>query len=468
MKKLKKVVGLITALFFIGGAVVSLASCSNDDEDTDGGKNNASSSTGNGSGPEANEATYSITFKDFDPKSGVFSVAPGETKTLEVDTVKGTWKIDEANLPSEITVTKKADGNFEIKGGDAETTDNVSFKLYPDGVAENDTSYDVTIWCKVYDPKFTITLNLSDELAAKAKSISMKYDNSLTDSAKKEFDAEIEYTANSKTAKAKLLKENSNSYGYFSGISVTVKDASDSEIKTNLDKNAWVCWYSTNAEYYNVLNLTENSYAESDLTITFSGFTLSSTDSVVVTYGITADSNTKNVNAEISSDGASATAKIGNDHLNSTNWFEISVAITKGGETYTSFKTDGNGWYEWKSTGFAITVTDTSSSQTETWNTLYTNDFSGTGAFVKLEIETMPASITKLRAELANMDGSNWWFQINSDGETWDVLKAAYDASINGYSLETSDQTLISALISNGIYAVAGDGNTGTLIIKYQ
>ena len=391
-------------------------------------------------------------------------MAPGETKTLVVESSVGTWLIDEENMPDAISVTKNSFGNFDIKGGDAETESNVSFKLYPEE-AGDDTSFDIEIKCAVYNPKFVITLNLSDELAAKAKSLALKYSSDATTEV---FDAEVTYTEGAKTATAALLKENANSYGYFNGISVTITDTDGKEVKADLDKNTWVCFYSTNAEYYNEINLTENTYAEADLTISFTGFTLSATDSIKVTYGITADSNTKTLNAVIAADGKSATAKIGNDCLNSDGWFEITVAITKDGADYTAFKAAGNGWFEWKADGIALTLEDTSSDETETWIDLYSADYSGTGSFTKLNIETMPSSIKVLRAELANMAGNDWWFQINSDGATWDVLKAEYDSGITGYSLQTSDQTLIAAMIANGIYAASGNGVTGTLKNKYQ
>lgn|GEM_PF-5783379 len=461
MKKLKRILSVMAALLLMGGLSVNFVSCS----DSDDGDSGASSAGGNGakSQPQADKA-YSISFEDFDVSTGVFTVAPGETKTLVVESSVGTWLIDEENMPDAISVTKNSFGNFDIKGGDAETESNVSFKLYPEE-AGDDTSFDIEIQCAVYNPKFVITLNLSDELAAKAKSLALKYSSDATTEV---FDAEVAYTEGAKTATAALLKENANSYGYFNGISVTITDANGKEIKADLDKNTWVCFYSTNAEYYNEINLTENTYAEADLTISFTGFTLSATDSIKVTYGITADSNTKTLDAVIAADGKSATAKIGNDCLNADGWFEITVAITKDGAGYTAFKAAGNGWFEWKANGIALTLEDTSSAGSETWIDLYSADYSGTGSFTKLDIETMPSSIKVLRAELANMAGNNWWFQINSDGATWDVLKAEYDSGIAGYSLQTSDQSLIAAMIANGIYAASENGVTGTLKITYQ
>ena len=461
MKKLKRILSVMAALLLMGGLSVNFVSCS----DSDDGDSGASSAGGNGakSQPQADKA-YSISFEDFDVSTGVFTVAPGETKTLVVKSSVGTWKIDEQNMPDAISVTKNSSGNFDIKGGDAETESNVSFKLYPEE-AGDDTSFDIEIQCAVYNPKFVITLNLSDELAAKAKSLALKYSNDATTEV---FDADVTYTEGAKTATVALLKENANSYGYFNGISVIITDTDGKEIKADLDKNTWVCFYSTNAEYYNEINLTENTYAEADLTISFTGFTLSATDSVKVTYGITADSNTKTLDAVIAADGNSATAKIGNDRLNSSGWFEISVAITKDGADYTAFKAAGNGWFAWNADGIALTLEDTSSAGSETWIDLYSADYSGTGSFTKLSIETMPSSIKVLRAELANMAGNDWWFQINSDGATWDVLKAEYDSSISGYSLQTSDQSLIAAMIANGIYAVSANGVTGTLKITYQ
>ena len=113
-------------------------------------------------------------------------------------------------------------------------------------------------------------------------------------------------------------------------------------------------------------------------------------------------------------------------------------------------------------------------SQSVTWsaefvNILYSGSFSGTGSFVKLvDSSDMPTSMTKLTAELADMEGSDWWFKINNDGMTWDTASGSWDSSINGYSLTVTDSTLLSNFISGGIYAVTGSGISGNLTIKYK
>lgn len=447
MKKLKRIVSVMAALLLMGGLSVNFVSCS----DSDDGDSGASSAGGNGakSQPQADKA-YSISFEDFDVSTGVFTVAPGETKTLVVKSSVGTWLIDEENMPDAISVTKNSFGNFDIKGGDAETESNVSFKLYPEE-AGDDTSFDIEIQCAVYNPKFVITLNLSDELAAKAKSLALKYSSDATTEV---FDAEVAYTEGAKTATAALLKENANSYGYFNGISVTITDTNGKEIKADLDKNTWVCFYSTNAEYYNEITLTENTYAEADLTISFTGFTLASTDSIKVTYGITADSKTKILDAVIAADGKSATAKIGNDCLNSDGWFEITVAITKDGADYTAFKAAGNGWFEWKADGIALALEDTSS---ETWISLVDGEeVTASASFTKvLEPSVFEnLSISKIKIATSGASGSSdWWANVGYEN-SWDTdIVMGWDSDYeNGYSTTITDADYIANIKEHGLY----------------
>ena len=451
MKKLKRILSVMAALLLMGGLSVNFVSCS----DSDDGDSGASSAGGNGakSQPQADKA-YSISFEDFDVSTGVFTVAPGETKTLVVESSVGTWLIDEENMPDAISVTKNSFGNFDIKGGDAETESNVSFKLYPEE-AGDDTSFDIEIQCAVYNPKFVITLNLSDELAAKAKSLALKYSSDATTEV---FDAEVAYTEGAKTATAALLKENADSYGYFNDISVTIIDTDGKEIKADFDKNTWVCFYSTNAEYYNVINLTENTYAEADLTISFSGFTLASTDSVKVTYGITEDSNTKTLDAVIAADGKSASAKIGNNCLNASGWFEIKVAITKDGADYTAFKAAGNGWFEWKAEGIALALEDTSSAGSETWKTLVDGDeaVSSTESFTQVLLPSAFENLTISKLKIATSGASTaWWANVGYEN-SWDTdIEMTWDEDYEkGYSTIITDADYIAKIKQYGLYLV--------------
>lgn len=78
----------------------------------------------------------------------------------------------------------------------------------------------------------------------------------------------------------------------------------------------------------------------------------------------------------------------------------------------------------------------------------------------------MPSTTTAIKYELASMSGTgDWWFQINYDGSTWDTFKAEYDSSNSGYSGTVTDSSYIASFIQNGIYAVTGNGLSGTLII---
>lgn len=454
MKKMLKLLALIAAGALLTGGMFT--SCASDDDEDDKPK----------SQPAKN---YAISFADFNPAEDVFSVAPDETKTLVVSgTPVGTWIVDDSNMPAEISVTKNAAGNFEIKGGSAETSSDVEFKIYPQEAAEGDTSFDVTIKVSVWNPLFTVTLNLDEALAAKAAKIEVAYDDNGSGSKKKSDTVTAVLAADKTSATVAFKKEIANSYGYFSNIVVTVYDSADNAIKTDMDKNAWVCYYPTNNEYYTEISLTENTYAETTVTINVEELGLSTTDTVKVTYGITADSDTNEVDATLSSDCKTATAKVGNDHLNASNWFEVKVSVTKGGEEYTKFKADGNGWYEFTTSEITVTLTDTSSAATETWIELFKQDaYAGTGSFQKLEIETMPAAASKIKVTYASMSGSDWWCQINSDGETWDVCKGDYESSVNGYVVETSDEALISAILENGLYFVAGNGLSGNLTVSY-
>ncbi|WP_191014590.1 glycosyl hydrolase 53 family protein [Treponema zioleckii] len=126
------------------------------------------------------------------------------------------------------------------------------------------------------------------------------------------------------------------------------------------------------------------------------------------------------------------------------------------GETGGSDDTTGNESGDSENSGENETLLDISTS------------FSGTGSFVKVvDSGSMPSQISELYVALENMSGSgDWWFQINFDGSTWDIAKAAWDDNCSGYSMTITDANLISNLISNGIYAVTGSGLSGTLIIK--
>ncbi|MBQ8013569.1 MAG: hypothetical protein IJ257_04120 [Treponema sp.] len=456
MKNAKKVFWMFFSLFLLLGGL-TLSSCSDSDDDNadtkpNAGKDNSESSDTSGPGAGADEAKYSITFEDFDAGTGVFTVAPGETKTLVVKSSVGTWLIDEENMPDAISVKKNSSGNFDIKGGDAETESNVFFKLYPEE-AGDDTSFDIEIQCAVYNPKFVITLNLSDELAAKAKSLALKYSSDATTEV---FDAEVAYTEGAKTATAALLKENANSYGYFNDISVTITDTNGKEIKADLDKKAWVCFYSTNAEYYNEINLTENTYAEADLTISFTGFTLSATDSIKVTYGITADSNTKTLDAVIAADGNSATATIGNDCLNSSGWFEITVAITKDGADYTAFKAAGNGWFAWNADGIALTLEDTSS---ETWISLVDGrEVTASESFTRVLEPSVFENLSISKIKIATSGASTTWCANVGYENSWETdIKMEWDTDYeNGYSTTITDADYIANIKEHGLY-LAGD-----------
>ncbi|MBR4322043.1 hypothetical protein [Treponema sp.] len=487
MKKLKKLLGLITALFFIGGAVVSLASCSNDDEDTDGGKNNASSSTGNGSGPEANEATYSITFKDFDPKSGVFSVAPGETKTLEVDTVKGTWKIDEVNMPSEITVTKKSDGNFEIKGGNAETTENVSFKLYPDGVDENDTSYDVTIKVSVWDPYYTLNITLDDTVAETASKIFVyaegKEDGVDCPEDKKQT-VEATYTAGEKTATVKLEKNKSNAYKWFNQIVATVKNSNDEKIPVELTKN-YFCYTATTGDGY--LEALEITYSPDsrDFTILFEGFTLDANSSIsemkiATTYGSDApdwDSDEAiKVTPKIASDGQSATFTIEKEKLTSKKEFYIdwsAVKIYSSGTTEVSISsgnTETKKWYSYGGKDWSNTLTHVSGEYValvteKAWSA------SSSSGFEKILEPTIftNLNIGTLRVRIVITTNVENWANASS-AETWATetyANTAWSDEANAKEVVITSSDFISALKTNGLYIATKEGNAGTVTVEY-
>jgi len=463
VEKLKKITSVFASLFLVGTlALGSFTSCSNDDGDDEDKKTEQNENK--------NEESYSISFENFDPSKDVFSVAPNETQILKVTgTPVGTWIIDTENVPSQITVTKNNDGNFEIKGGAEETAENVSFTIMPQEAGE-DTSFDKEIKVSVYNPNFTLKLNLSDELKAKASTIKVAYkDGDSQDS--HSYTADATYTAGEASATVDLPKANANSSGYFTGIAVTVYDSENNIIKTDLSKNAWVCFYSTNADYYTEVDLTENVYVESTLTINFVNFTLASTDTVKVTYGITADSKTKEVDAEISSDGTKATVTIGNDYLNASGWLEVSVAITKDGKSFTDFDKSGNGWFEFKTEGITETLTK-KVAEIGTYTELYSKEYTGTGGFEKIESITIPEAATTLKVEYANISGTgDWWFQVNADGTTWNVCTAntasnTWDSSIKGHSVVITDETLIASLKNTGFYFAAASGISGTLKIS--
>ena len=445
VSRLKKYLSFFGMSLLLSVSLFNFVSCKNDDDEE----------------KETPNVEYKITFEGFS-ESEEFGVAPDKTEVLKVKSSAGTWLIKEDSVPTDyITVTKNAEGNFEIHGV-KETSENVSFTIY----AKEDPSKTVTITVYVYDEYFTLTLALDEALAAKASSLKMTYGQDC-------HEAEITYTANAATGTAKLLKEKANSYGYFDKFVVTVIASDGTEIATTLSPKDYVCFYATNSEYFTELSLTQKveSTEKGTLTLNFTGFTVPG-GSVKVNYG--ADSGTY-VDAEgtVSEDGTNATVELEKKYANADAWFN-NITITVKDKEGTEVAAKYTNYFAFSADGMSLELkVENSEPGTTKWKTIVDAQsvtFDGNlNELVSSEVLKALSGVSELKVSVANYAGSGWWATIDC-GTAWSEnkieLTTCWDAEINGYSTTLSGEKL-AAYIENGIYLAGGNGDTATVTVSY-
>ena len=341
----------------------------------------------------------------------------------------------------------------------------------------------------------TMTLNFAEGL--NAKKVILSYWNA-DDSTKKAADQTETVTNN--TVSFTLSNSYASDWGF--NAKITVLNASEEDITTTI-KNAYndggaglgagddgsKMWFKFVKDATLTVTCTSASsyvYAKKTFTLSFSGFTLVGGKITGLKYATKWGSDTPDWDSAIepevtvAADGTNATFVVDEEKLDSSKHeFYVNFGtfkVVKSDETeQTISETSGqgnNGWYDFASaTSFGATLTYTEQQGFgASWTQLYSAAFAGTGSFVSVvSVADMPKTITELYVALENMQGSSdWWFQINEDGSTWDNFKASWDESVSGYSITITDSAAIAKFIAGGIYAVTGSGISGTLTIKYK
>lgn len=444
VSRLKKYLSFFGMSLLLSVSLFNFVSCKNDDD----------------GGNEASNEECKIIFENFS-ENDEFTIATAEKEVLKVKSSTGTWVIKEDSVPTEyITVTKNAEGNFEIYGG-KETSETVSFKIY----AKEDPSKTVTIKVNVYDEYFTLTLALDKALAAKASALKMTYGQDC-------HEAKITYTANAATGTARLLKAKANSSGYFDKFVVTVMAVDKTEIATTLSPKDYVCFYATNSDYFTELSLTQKveSTEKGTLTLNFTGFTIPG-GSVKVNYG--ADSGTY-VDAEgtVSEDGTSATVELEKKYANTSAWFN-NITITVKDKEGTEVAVKYTNYFEFSTDGMSLELKVESSEPGATeWKTIVnaqTVTFDGNlNELVSSEVLKALSGVSEIKVSVADYKGgSSWWATIDC-GTAWSEIKVAlpWDGEVSGYSTTLNGETL-AAYIENGIYLAGGNGDTATVTVSY-
>ncbi|WP_294429114.1 hypothetical protein [uncultured Treponema sp.] len=212
----------------------------------------------------------------------------------------------------------------------------------------------------------------------------------------------------------------------------------------------------------------------------FSDFTATSV-SVKYGNGKNKDDSTKTstITANLASDGKSATFTASDKYVNDDGYMDI-ITLTvsnSDGEVETTFESNSSGetgaWFKFVEDG-SVTITYKKKAA-EAGSSIYSASYTGTGAYP--ETATVAASvfssltINKLKVKAANYsatDNDAWWVNVNS-AASWDnQVTLGWDDDISGYSAEISDSAVISAIKSNGLFVVAGNGATCTISVLYE
>lgn len=365
-----------------------------------------------------------------DDGEGSFVVTTNGTFTVEVDDDSVCTATAEGN-----TVTVKG-----VKAGDTFIT--------VTSVEDKDLSKEVNV--TVNAVVMTITIDFSALTAASdVASVEVTYSN---DSDPSNYDAEVTYTAGATTATAAFEKKYSDEWGWFSGITVTLKDADGNEIESELTSNNYL-EFSVSGGTLSVGDIAD---VDADLVITLSGFA----GVTKVTVAVGTDSMGEPVEATLSEDGKTATVKVNSSVRNASGWFNTEIIVYAEEDVLKS--TMANTWLEFNADGMAATVSFVDES--EVWIKLLdavsiTGNSSATQLLVSSE-DFEGLSVKKLKIEAADA-ADIWWASVYSSSEWGNECSLLWNDEIKGYSGEILNPEVY---VENGLYYA---GATAKVTVSY-
>lgn len=365
-----------------------------------------------------------------DDGDNYFEVTTNGTFTVEVD--------------DESVCTATADGNkvtvTGVKSGDTFIT--VS------SVEDEGLSKEVNV--TVNATAMTITIDFSELTAASdVASVEVTYSN---DSDPNNYDAEVTYTAGATSATAAFEKKYSDEWGWFSGITVTLKDADGNEIESELTSNNYL-QFSVGGGTINVGDVVD---VDADLVITLSGF-----EGVTkVTVAVGTDSMGEPVEATLSEDGKTATVKVNSSVRNAPGWFNTEIIVYAGEDVLKS--TMENTWLKFNADGMEATVSFVDES--EVWiKLLDAESIIGISDATQLLVSSEDfegLSVKKLKVEVADA-ADIWWATVYSSSAWGDPCSLSWDDDIKGYSGEILNPEVY---VENGLYYA---GATAKVTVSY-
>ncbi|MCQ2597496.1 MAG: hypothetical protein MJ181_06550 [Treponema sp.] len=367
-----------------------------------------------------------------DDGEGSFEVTTNGTFTVEVD--------------DESVCTATADGNIVtvkgVKAGDTFIT--------VTSVEDKDLSKEVNV--TVNAVVMTITIDFSELTAASdVASVEVTYSN---DSDPNNYDAEVTYTAGATTATAAFEKKYSNEWGWFSGITVTLKDANGNVIESELTSNNYL-EFSVSGGTLSVGDIAD---VDADLVITLSGF--EGVTKVTVAVGPDKESMNDPIEATLSEDGKTATVKVNSSVRNAPGWFNTEIIVYAGDVVLKS--TMENTWLEFNAEGMAATVSFVDES--EVWiKLLDAESIIGISDATQLLVSSEDfegLSVKKLKIEAADA-ADIWWASVYSSSEWGNECSLLWNDEIKGYSGEILNPEVY---VENGLYYA---GATAKVTVSY-
>ena len=373
--------------------------------------------------PEPEKKVYTLDVSEAaltldDDGEGSFEVTTNGTFTVEVDDDSVCTATAEGN-----TVTVKG-----VKAGDTFIT--------VTSVEDKDLSKEVSV--TVNAVVMTITIDFSELTAASdVASVEVTYSN---DSDPNNYDAEVTYTAGATTATAAFEKKYSDEWGWFSGITVTLKDADGNEIESELTSNNYL-EFSVGGGTITVGNVAD---VDADLVITLSGF-----EGVTkVTVAVGTDLMGEPVEATLSEDGKTATVKVNSSVRNASGWFNTDIIVYAEEDVLKS--TMANSWLEFNADGMAAAVSFVDES--EVWiKLLDAENIIGISDATQLLVSPEDfegLSVKKLKIEAADA-ADIWWASVYSSSEWGNECSLLWNDEIKGYSGEILNPEVY---VENGLY----------------
>jgi len=437
-------------LAMIAASALIFGGCQKPDTPVDNG------SDGDGGAGGDDTVTYTLTVSTEtltldDDGDNYFTVTTNGTFTVEVD--------DE-----DVCTAEAEDGTVTVTGVKAGST-------YITVSSVENTNLTKTVNVTVNATKMTLTVDYSAlTAAADVASVGVKYGHEVNDGDNIVQDATVTLDAANKKATAVLEKKYANTYEFFNGIAITLKDADDNELEAKWTNsleatdsiNNGSNWFKFNTSGV-TLTASDKVEVSANLVITLSGFT--GVDKVTVACQgadtVTADA----VEATLNEDKTTATVSVSSLATKDDGYFNTLIKVLDAEGNELTFNVV-NSWLKFDSNGMTLTLTKIDES--EVWvKMLDAQSVTGSNSFQLLVNATSfeGLSIKKLKIEVANA-ADIWWAAICSSAEESNKIefKSSWSDAISGYFTEITDATTIAAYVAGGIYYA---GATGNITVSY-